>query len=696
MSATAFSRITRVSVYAPGDLVDGRYRIVEQIARGGMATVFEAVDTRLDRHVALKVMHPALAADETYVSRFGREARAAARLSHPNIVAVHDQGEDDHRIFLVMELVRGRTLRQVLSEDGALSPRATLDIAAPLADALSAAHSAGLIHRDIKPENVIIREDGVVKVTDFGLARAVTSETATSATGALLGTVSYLAPEQVESGLADARSDVYAAGLVIFEMLTGSKAFTGDNPMYVAYQHVHAGVPVPSSRLPSIPAALDVLVERTTSRDPMERPVDGNALGHLIRATRTRLSPDELDDRPTSSADTDEYARTHTQVITRAGTDRAETDRAETDRAQTNRAQTDRAQEHRGQTDRGQTDRTQTDDDQSERDDNDDTPLAPLVVRQSGAVVPAAELPPELPRAHRRRGRRVLTILAMLALLGAGALAGWYFIAGPGSPTTVPTVGTIAYEEAVRVIEAADLTAAREDVFDESIPAGIVVSTDPLAGAQLARGREVTLRVSKGQERYAVPTLVDTPAEEAEATLKAAMLTLGERSEEFSETMAAGVIISTDPEAGTDLRRSDPVSIVVSKGRQPIPVPSVAGQSVDAATAAIEEAGLTIAVAEAAYSDSVASGRVISQSPAEGTLFRGETVTVTPSKGPQTVTMPNLVGKQLDAATTELEGLGLKVNVERVLGGYFGSVRAQSSAAGTQVRIGSTITLTIV
>ena len=659
MGATAFSRIARVSVYAPGDLVDGRYRIVEQIARGGMATVFEAVDTRLDRHVALKVMHPALAVDETYVARFGREARASARLSHPNIVAVHDQGEDENRIFLVMELVRGRTLRQVLSEDGALSPRATLDIAAPLADALAAAHAAGLIHRDIKPENVIIREDGVVKVTDFGLARAVTSETATSATGALLGTVSYLAPEQVESGLADARSDVYAAGLVIFEMLTGHKAFTGDNPMYVAYQHVHGGVPAPSSRIPSIPAALDTLVERTTSRDPMERPVDGNALGHLIRSTRTRLSRDELDDRPTTPTDTDEYAHTHTQVIIR------------------------------GDADRG------ADTDEASRDDAD-TPMAPLVVRQGGAVVPPSELPTELRLVHPRRSRRVLAILAVIALLGAGAFAGWYFLAGPGSPTTVPTVGTVAYQDAVSVIEAADLTATSEEVFDETIPVGHVVSTDPLAGAEVPRGREITLRVSKGLERYAVPTLVGTAVEEAEATLKASMLTLGERTEEFSETVAAGLIISIAPEAGSDLRRGDPVSIVVSLGRQPISVPSVAGQSVEAATAAIEEAGLAVAVAEAEYSTSVASGRVISQSPAEGTLFRGDTVTLTPSKGPQTVTMPNLVGKQLGAATEELEALGLKVNVERVLGGYFGSVRAQSEAAGTRVRIGSTITLTIV
>lgn len=641
-----------MSVFAPGDLIDGRYRIVERIARGGMATVFEAVDTRLDRHVALKVMHPALAADETYVSRFGREARAAARLTHPNIVAVHDQGEDDGRIFLVMELVRGRTLRQVLEEDGALSPRAALDIAAPLADALAAAHAAGLIHRDIKPENVIIREDGVVKVTDFGLARAVTSETATSATDSLLGTVSYLSPEQVEQGRADARSDVYAAGLVIFEMLTGTKAFTGDNPMYVAYQHVHGGVPAPSSRAEGVPTALDTLVEITTSRDPMERPVDGNALAHLIRSTRTRLSSEELDDRPRSVADTRAYTHERTQVIA-----------------------------HRIE-----------DDDRAPGD----TPVAPLVVRQSGTVVTPEHLPEQDPAGPRRRGRGLLLALLAALLIAGGAAAGWYFLYGPGSPTVVPTIGAVTYEEAVADLEAADLTATRVDDYDETIPVGHVVSILPIAGSELPRGSEVTVRVSQGQERYAVPALVDTLAEDAPAALEENRLVLGERTESFSETVPAGTIISISPETGEQLKRGDAVDIVVSKGREPITVPSVAGQSVDDATAAIEGQELTVAVADARHHDSVPNGHVISQDPAEGSLFRGDTVTIVPSLGPELVTVPNLVGTQLSAAQQQLEALGLEVSVERHLGGYFNTVRSQSEEPGTQVRKGSTITLTIV
>jgi len=233
-SAGPFSLVDRV--------LDGRYRVLSRLADGGMATVYVALDQRLDREVALKVMRPDLAKDEAFVSRFRREARSAAKLSHPNVVAVYDQGEDDGEVFLAMELVNGLTLRQVMQAEGPMTPRAALDVIDPVLQALGAAHSAGLIHRDVKPENVILRDDGMVKVADFGLARAMAAGTANTQTGVLLGTVAYLSPEQVERGIADARSDVYAAGLLLFEMLTGSKAFIGDSAIHVAYQHVHNDV----------------------------------------------------------------------------------------------------------------------------------------------------------------------------------------------------------------------------------------------------------------------------------------------------------------------------------------------------------------------------------------------------------------------------------------------------------------------
>ncbi|HET7761850.1 MAG TPA: protein kinase, partial [Phycicoccus sp.] len=280
-----------------GRTLDGRYRVVSRIADGGMATVYLGVDERLGRDVALKVMRPHLVHDESFVTRFRREARSAAALSHPNVVAVYDQGEDDGLMFLAMEYVPGLTLREVLKDEGPLSPRAALDILDPLLLALAEAHAKGLIHRDVKPENVIISENGTVKVADFGLARAVTSQTVTSSSGLLLGTVAYLSPEQVERGIADARSDVYAAGLVLFEMLTGGKAFTGDTPIHVAYQHVHSGVPVPSSRVDGLPPALDELVAVATARDPDERPANAGEFLDLVRRTRASLPPDALDAR---------------------------------------------------------------------------------------------------------------------------------------------------------------------------------------------------------------------------------------------------------------------------------------------------------------------------------------------------------------------------------------------------------------
>ena len=286
-----------------GRVVDGRYRVQSHIADGGMASVYLALDTRLDRDVALKVLRRDLAQDEAFASRFRREARSAARLSHPNVVSVFDQGDDDGHMFLAMEYVPGQTLREVMKAEGPLTPRAALDLMTPVLQALGAAHRAGIIHRDVKPENIILREDdGTVKVADFGLARAVSNQTSYSQTGVLLGTVAYLSPEQVERGIADARSDVYAAGLILFEMLTGTKAFVGDTPIHIAYQHVHGSIPAPSSRVPTVPAELDALVALATSRDPDQRPADAGDFLAEVRKSRAMLTPTELDRRPEGSS----------------------------------------------------------------------------------------------------------------------------------------------------------------------------------------------------------------------------------------------------------------------------------------------------------------------------------------------------------------------------------------------------------
>lgn len=277
-----------------GQLLDGRYRVQARIAAGGMATVYQAMDTRLDRVLALKVMHPGLATDEAFVERFIREAKSVARLSHPNVVGVFDQGADGTYVYLAMEYVAGCTLRDVLRERGALQPRAALDVLEPILAALGAAHRAGLVHRDMKPENVLIGDDGRVKVADFGLVRAVDTNT-TASTGSVLGTVSYLAPEQLEHGTADARVDVYACGVVLYEMLTGGKPHTGGTVAQILYQHLHEDVLPPSGLVPGLAPQLDELVALACARDPQLRPQDAVALLSRAQEARAQLTDAQLD-----------------------------------------------------------------------------------------------------------------------------------------------------------------------------------------------------------------------------------------------------------------------------------------------------------------------------------------------------------------------------------------------------------------
>jgi len=617
-------------------VLDGRYRVLSHLADGGMATVYVAMDERLDREVALKVMRADLAKDESFVSKFRREARSAAKLSHPNVVAVYDQGEDEGHVFLAMELVNGLTLRQVMQSEGPLTPRAALDIIDPVLQALGAAHTAGLIHRDVKPENVILREDGTVKVADFGLARAIATNTSAAQTGILLGTVAYLSPEQVERGTADARSDVYAAGLLLFEMLTGSKAFIGESAIHVAYQHVHSEVPMPSSRVATVPAQLDQLVARASARDPDNRPHDANELLAEVRQARQELSPAQLDLRPWVASG---GAVNATIVIPR-------------------------------------------------------TEVVPEVISSPSAGVGASGPRWHLPRLGAERGRRWLVALIVLVLVAAAAL--WFFTAGPGAQTSVPKVAGSTTLVAQQTLTRAHLDARVVTAFDETVKAGVVLAADPPAGRKVRRGSTVTLTVSHGPERYAVPQLVGSTQAVAEQQLTNSRLTLGVVSQAFSETVPQGQVISTSPAASTSVKPATSVALVISEGRQPIKLQDWTGQPVDQAVKALRGAKLKVDASKQDWSDTVPKGSVISQSPATGTLFQGDPVTLLVSKGPQLVAVPDLIGRQEGAATSILKGLGFGVQIERAFGGFFGTVRLQSVDPGTEAPKGSTITLTVV
>lgn len=631
-----------------GRLVDGRYRILSHLANGGMASVYVAMDARLHREVALKIMRPDLAQDASFVDRFRSEARSAASLSHPNVVAVFDQGEDDGDVFLVMELVQGKTLRQVIHDEAPLTPREALAILEPILQALRAAHAAGIIHRDVKPENVIIRGDGEVKVADFGLARAITSQAVTSATGVLLGTVAYTSPEQVERGVAGPRSDLYAAGLVLFEMLTGRKAVTGETPLQVAYRHVHGSIEPPSALVPGLPTELDEVVAAATETNPDDRYSSADDFLTDLRRVRTQLSADELD-------------RQGAPVRTQAhATPVPERTRAIETFPPASRARRGGVAEHSR------------------------TTALPL---HTSPTAPS----PAPPR--RRRLGLWVTVLLVLALGGGTA---WWFTGGPGSVTTVPSYAGLTLDEAVTTLAASSLRTTSTEAFSETVPKGQVISGEPGKGAEVPKQTVVELVVSKGPERYSVPTLTGTKASVAASALARLNLGLGKTTEDWSETVPAGVVLSQAPEPGTSVKRGATVALVVSKGRQPISVPVVTGKDRETAEAAITKAGLRAKRAPEVNSDTVPAGRVVSQSPAKGTLFRGDTVTITVSKGPVMVEVPRVLGDPVKKAEKALRDLGFAVEVRRPLGTFFELVRDQSVAPGQKAPKGSLIILTVV
>lgn len=640
-----------------GRVLEGRYAVRSRIARGGMATVYLAVDQRLDRDVALKVMHADLAQDQEFLRRFVREARSAARLSHPGVVAVYDQGQDDGSWFLVMEYVAGHTLRDLLNERGRLTPREALALLDPVLDALAAAHWNGIIHRDIKPENVLLADDGRVKVADFGLARAVTTTTTTHQDSkVLLGTVAYLAPEQVERNVADARSDVYAIGILLFEMLTGRKPFVGDTPIQVAYQHVHSDVPPPSTLATGIAPALDELVRRATSRDPDQRPADAGELLVEARRTRASLTPDELDG-------------TATIPMTQLESDQTMAVSAPVPSAVPGPG----AFAVPGGPGLG----------------------APYVPASSPTgVLDLRDVPPTRGGTHQRHTGRNAAILILVAALVLG-IAGWYVGAGPGSKIPTPNVLRQSQAAAEKALQAKGLDSKPVQVFSETVSAGLVAMTDPAPGKPVSKHGTVTLEVSKGPERYPVPQVVGKDKGAAEAAITDQHLAVGEVRSQFSDTVARDLVISTNPPTGTQLAPGKAVDLVVSKGPAPVDIVDWTGQPIDEATQALTDDGLKVKVTEK-YNEKVDEGVIVSQSPGAGTVHRGDTINFVVSKGPPLVEVPNVTGESEKDARRILHDAGFKVKVSNIFGGIFGTVRFQDPNGGQQAPKGSVVTISVV
>lgn len=597
------------------------------LARGGMATVYEAVDLRLDRVVALKVMHAHLADDPDFVSRFEREAKAAARLTHPHVVGVYDQGKADGHVYLAMEYVPGRTLRDVMKQFGPLAPEQSLVLLDPILEALEAAHGAGFVHRDIKPENVLISDDGRVKVADFGLARAVETSNASATQGMIIGTVAYLSPEQVERGDADGRSDVYAAGILLFEMITGQVPHAGDSPLSVAYKHVNSDVPAPSTVNSAIQSDVDALVITATRRDPDARYPDAASFLADVRRVRATLPRP----RPfTDSRDTLVVDASMTQRIA------------------------------------------------------------------AGARPPQEQqaAPVEHRRSH--KGRWIALIVAIAVVLAA--LGGWLIAGSILAPKVpVPTIVGLTQSDAQATLTTAGLTlAVSEQQFSEIAPKDTVISSDPAPGGEVAEGGTVDAVISKGPERYAVPDVTGMTPEAAVTEITAAKLVAGAQTQVFDDTVAVGSVAGTDPKIGTSVKPGTSVSILISKGPKPVPVPDIDGKKSAVAQAALTELGLTPVITEK-YSEKVPEGQVIKVTPKPGTVVNsGTEVELVVSKGPPPVEVPTLVDLRKSQAIAILKKLGL---VPKVISAGFtplNRVFSQDPPAGTMIPKGSVVTIRIV
>ncbi|GAA3648776.1 Stk1 family PASTA domain-containing Ser/Thr kinase [Microbacterium marinilacus] len=642
-----------------GRLVDGRYRVRARIARGGMATVYVATDLRLERRVALKVMHGHLSDDSVFQSRFIQEARSAARLSDPHVVNVFDQGQDGELAYLVMEYLPGITLRELLKEQRRLTVTQTITIMDAVLSGLAAAHRAGLIHRDVKPENVLLAEDGRIKIGDFGLARASSANTATGAQ--LLGTIAYLAPELVTRGTADARSDIYALGILLYELLAGEQPYKGEQPMQIAFQHATDSVPRPSVKNPGVPEQLDELVLWATEKDPDERPSDAQEMLERLREIERELGIAPL---PTRSA-----AAFDTRMLP------------------------------------------------AEAPDAGATKVLPGVLPVTADLTEgiddsvASEQPDNAARlrhrsAQRRRRGGLLLALVLLLAAAAGAI-GWWFGSGPGSQVAVPEVsGTFA--DAKASLAEFELTAAEAPQSSLDVPAGQVIGTEPEAGARVDRGTEVTVVVSAGPAEVQVPSFAGVSLTDAHSRLDELRISYDDAenlmlySDAPKDEVIGLEIVPADGgdrvgcfDEGCAAHEGDAADLIVSLG----PLPDVTGMSRSDAESTLGDAQLQVTVNEE-YSDTVAEGTVIRVEPrAEAGNWRpGDAITIVSSLGPQLFEVPNVVGMTRDEAVQalsnhfEVTGVVFPWNIAM---NELTEVQSQSIAGGTWHAQGTTIDISI-
>lgn len=639
-----------------GEIIDGRYQLTRIIDSGGMATIYAAIDLRLDREVAVKIMHPHLATDENYVSRFIREAKAAAAISHPNIVAIQDQGWNQGGtpcVFIVMELIDGATFRSHLDHQGRIDFEALMQIMAPVLSALAAAHREGIVHRDVKPENILIAKDGRIKIADFGLARGTSiGQTMTAESSVVLGSVSYLAPEQVQRGVSDARSDVYSASIVIFEALTGEKPFSGEDPVQVALKHVKERVPRLSQLITGVEPALDDLIYLATSSDPDDRPDDADDFLRRLRALTSFGSTTNSGNKSQLSLELDLPPSIPVHPVNPVNpVNPVEQVKKESEGSESQATDS-------GRNDKG-------------------VPVKQGRKRKLSQRV--------------KRNRTIAALLLLLTLIG-----GWYLLVGPGNRVVVPSVAGLSLVKATNTLTPLGLNveiSTRE--FSEQIEAGLVLRSDPAGGDRVAEGGTVLLIVSQGKERYTVPNITGLDPEAATKLIEDSNLKVGTVTERFSPDAEKGLIVSQVPAASARVKRDAMVDFVISKGTEEILFKSFLGSSGEQALNELNEEGFDVDV-RYQYSETVPLGAVISQAPtANQPLPKGSAVIITISQGTEFVFIPNVLSLTREEVRALLTDLELKVEFREIGSRQNKVVTNVSPKVGERLKRGTTVIVTL-